>query len=387
MASSAMRLIVGSTGVAAVGASRASLVRVPVKRARRDVTSEDLLGASSLQALSSSIAEVVLTNQGNTMYYGDIEVGTPGETMSVVFDTGSADLWLPVNAPHVDARRQFDAAQSSTFQASGEAFSISYGSGSVSGGYCRDIVTIGDLSMPNFTFAAVNNTMALRGYRSWKFDGVLGLGFRAISVNKAIPTALDYLTASGQLAESIFGFYLGDDVPGELVIGGVAPEHIVGDLHFVNVTQTGYWSVALDEVRLGSMLRVSSAQHAIIDSGSSFLLGPQREVRAFAAMLGAIEVAGVFIMPCQMKNATPQLSFMLNGMEFALDAEDLFPLEYAGQCVLGMQHMQGRLNNTWILGNVFMRKFYVAFDFEQSRIGFATASRGRAPSPLPNNLI
>jgi len=43
--------------------------------------------------------DVVISNFQNAMYYGEIEVGTPGQKINVVYDTGSANLWVPNTRP------------------------------------------------------------------------------------------------------------------------------------------------------------------------------------------------------------------------------------------------------------------------------------------------
>merc|ERR1719343_1785799 len=102
-----------------------------------------------------------------------------------------------------------------------------------------------------------------------KFDGILGLGWGAISQG-GVPTFMQALVDSRQLAEPVFAFYLGNEQPGELVFGGVDEKHYTGEFSFVPLTSETYWEVAVDGATLGGS-SVAGKGNAIVDSGTSLL--------------------------------------------------------------------------------------------------------------------
>merc|ERR1719487_928039 len=111
----------------------------------------------------------------------------------VVFDTGSANLWIPNRKPWFTSHNIYKHDSSSTYHKNGTVFKIQYGSGPVSGVYSADDVNVGPFTVKDFTFAEVDNTAGLGlGYRIGKFDGILGLAWDSISVGRA-PTVMSAL--------------------------------------------------------------------------------------------------------------------------------------------------------------------------------------------------
>jgi len=47
------------------------------------------------KVVASSLQDEPLINAFNSYYIGDVSVGTPSQNFTVIFDTGSADLWIP----------------------------------------------------------------------------------------------------------------------------------------------------------------------------------------------------------------------------------------------------------------------------------------------------
>lgn len=370
--------------LAALPLVAAELVRFPLKK--HELTfqevAESIHLSSSRSSSSNGIGDVVISDYMNAQYYGEIQVGTPGQPEQVVFDTGSSNLWVPNRRPWFTSHNVYNHAKSSTFQKNGTVFKIMYGSGPVSGVYSGDDVSFGALRLKGFTFAEVDDTSGLGlGYRIGKFDGILGLGWDSISVG-GVPTVMSALVGSGQLTKPVFAFYLGNNQPGELVFGGVDPKHYTGDFSFVPLSSETYWQVSLEGVKLGGST-VSSTKSAIVDSGTSLLAGPTAEIKAIAAKLGATSILGKeYMVPCS--KDLPDLTFTLGGKDYTLTKQDYILQASGSQCILALMGMDvpAPRGPLWILGDVFMRKYYVQFDWGQKRIGLATAASSAVSSSV-----
>merc|ERR1711934_185262 len=264
--------------------------------------------------------------------------------------------------------------KSSTYTANGTKFDIEYGSGPVAGFYSRDTMQIGDISIPDYLFAEANDVSGLgAGYSIGKFDGICGMGWDSISVD-GVQTPVQALVASGEMPEPVFGFYIGDNKDGELTIGGVNSNYFTGDFTYIPLKDKSYWEIALGGVKLNGNSVDSETVNAIVDSGTSLLAGPTKVANAIAKTLGATSLLGKeFIVPCTTQFT---LAFTLGGQDFELNNEEA-TIADDPQCLLGLMPIDipAPRGPLWILGDVFMRKYYTKFDIGQESLGFALTKK------------
>ena len=87
---------------------------------------------------------------------------------------------------------------------------------------------------------------------------------------------------------------------------------------------------------------------------------------------------GQFFMDCNSIDSLPDIDFILNGQPFALAGKDyVLSITQQGQtqCISGFMGMDfpPTMDVEWILGDVFIGKFYTEFDMGSNRVGFAQA--------------
>ncbi|XP_069048009.1 cathepsin D-like [Lepisosteus oculatus] len=376
-----------------------AVVRVPLHRmrtVRRQLTDSGLTveqlrarygaatGVGGGVAMAAPPVERLM-NFMDAQYYGVIGIGSPPQNFSVVFDTGSSNLWVPsVKCSFLDLacwfHHRYDSRKSSSYVQNGTAFAIQYGRGSLSGFISQDTVTLAGLAIPVQQFAEAVKQPGL-AFALARFDGILGMAYPSISVD-GVPPVLDTAMANKLLPQNIFSFYLNRDqtgpVGGELVLGGVDPSFYQGELHYVNVTRKAYWQIAMDGVAVGSQLSLCKGGcQAIVDTGTSLLIGPSQEIRALHKAIGAIPLLmGVAMIDCKKIPSLPVVSFSLGGKQFNLTGKDYVLNEsQAGVsvCLSGFMGMDvpPPAGPLWILGDVFIGRYYSVFDREKDRVGFA----------------
>lgn len=337
-------------------------------------------------------------------FYGPVKIG--GNTFNVIFDTGSANVWVPssrCNVWNCWFHSRYDNTRSRTYEPDGRPYGVVYGSGMVGGFFSKDTITMGDVDVQGQLFAEVSRVSFAGGpltFASAKFDGILGLGFKAISEYN-ISTPFEAMIDQGLIDESVFAFYLPRDASeeGELTLGGADRAHYTGELHDVPLVSDAYWEVGIDAMYFKQYEIVLPAVEsiAIIDSGASLIVGPKFEVAALALIAGARRWGASYRIDCGKRPSLPDLVITLGGKNFTLG-----PSEYvvdtgksSTDCMFGfMKHDAlldggacGYTQNCWILGYVFMKKYYCAFDYGNKRMRMALAARRGTEVAKPNDKM
>lgn len=315
----------------------------------------------------------------NAQYFGEMSVGTPRQQFSVIFDTGSSNLWIPSKdcgncGGRILRKHKYDSSRSSSYVEDGAEFKIQYGSGPVSGNWSIDTANMGGLDIDSQRFAQVTDASGLgMAYKIGKFDGILGLAFDSISVDHTT-TPFKNLIDQGKVEKGQFAFYLGDQEEGELTLGGYDESKMEGEITWTKLSSATYWEVSMDGVDAGGD-SLDSNTHAIVDSGTSLLTGPKKIVGQMANSIGAKKnIAGEYTVDCDKASSLPDLTFTISGNKYSLSGKE-YIIQSGNTCLLAIMGMDipKPAGPLWILGDVFMRKYYTVFDYENQKVGFALA--------------
>ncbi|CAG2107805.1 unnamed protein product [Medioppia subpectinata] len=191
------------------------------------------------------------------------------------------------------------------------------------------------------------------------------------------------MIAQGVVSAPVFSFYLNRDIGGqtggELVFGGSDRDHYTGNFTYVPVTRRGYWQFTMDGLSVGTAAQsggqycVNSCQ-AIADTGTSLIVGPSDEIAAINQAIGAVDEGnGEYLVDCRTLDSLPDITLTIGGQAFPLSPSSYLLRQSAPdgrtQCLSAFT--AGGSDPLWILGDVFIGRYYTEFDFGNNRLGFA----------------
>uniref|UniRef100_A0A5F5PGP5 Pepsin A n=1 Tax=Equus caballus TaxID=9796 RepID=A0A5F5PGP5_HORSE len=321
-----------------------------------------------------------LENYMDEAYFGTISIGTPAQEFTVIFDTGSSNLWVPsiyCSSLACSDHNRFNPEDSSTYRATSESVSITYGTGSMTGVLGYDTVRVGGIEDTNQIFGLSETEPGSFLYYA-PFDGILGLAYPSISASGATPV-FDNIWDQGLVSQDLFSVYLSsDDESGSVVMfGGIDPSYYTGSLHWVPVSNEGYWQITMDSVTVnGESIACSGGCQAIVDTGTSLLAGPTSAIDNIQSYLGFSEdSSGEGVISCSSIYSLPDIVFTLNGVEFPL-RPSAYILEEDDSCISGFEGMDLDTSSgeLWILGDVFIRQYFTVFDRANNQIGLASVA-------------
>ncbi|KZL86344.1 eukaryotic aspartyl protease [Colletotrichum incanum] len=343
--------------------------------------------------------EVVLQNR--EFYYStDVIIGTPGQQVTVLLDTGSSELWVNPDcstAPSAAQAKQCSAAgqynpRNSRTPPTGPVGTrrLNYGDPSDPNtqtsaeiAYYSDSITMGSGVLSNQTFGVVTKSDGIA-------TGIMGLapdlkaGFEH---GKPYSLILNSLAEQGVIGSRIFSLDLrhASADSGALIYGGVDRGKFIGELQRVPIVNgaKGEPRLAVALTGIGMNIANSAKTYALapedknvmLDSGTTLTrLHPSIARPILADLKATTDSDGYWTAACSLRDSGSDsyVSFTFGRKTIRVPLSD-FILDLGprdGQCYIGLV----TTTDQQILGDSMMRAGYFVFDWDNQVIHMAQAS-------------
>ncbi|RCN32742.1 eukaryotic aspartyl protease [Ancylostoma caninum] len=273
-------------------------------------------------------------------YLGNVTVGTPPQTAPLVLDTGSSNLM------------------------------------------CRTLskYNFSGLTVAKQEFGVATHLAEVFGYQP--VDGILGLGWPALAVDKVVPPMQNLLP---QLDQPLFTVWMDRKLTvsnggnaGLITYGAIDTKNCQSQINYVPLSAETYWQFPIQGFSIGSYSE-NKKEQVISDTGTSWIGAPTTVVSAVVKQTGAKYdfTNELYTVPCSTQKTQPDLVFTINGVKYNVPSVE-YVLDLGlgnGKCALTFFGMNsGGFGPAWILGDTWIRTYCNIYDIGQKRIGFAKAN-------------
>ncbi|KAJ7601340.1 acid protease [Mycena rosella] len=321
----------------------------------------------SLNPVTVPLADFFLGT--DLQWFGNITVGTPPQTVSVVFDTGSSTLEFASTlcGASCDNQVKFDSSKSSTFVDGGTTSSITFST---------DI----KLTRKSLTLRSGTDTVGIGGltFGIDPFSGIQGMSARAQGLFAG-------LVAQG--LPSLFSLFLTPQAVGnaEMTVGGIDTTKFTGNLTFASLPAGATDGWFLDSPQLSvngkTTTVLQAAREIIFDSGTSNILFPTATANAMYALISPDIVPhaaepGAYGIACDKISTLPAV------IDIAFTAQDGSPFNLtipSSELNVGpfadnpaiCQTLINAFDGLSLVGGSLLKHYYSVWDVGGQRMGFA----------------
>ncbi|KAI0769732.1 aspartic peptidase domain-containing protein [Trametes elegans] len=315
----------------------------------------------------------------DVLYYGPMQFGSGQKVLGVDIDTGSADLWVPVDCFNCQSE-QYKGRASVTYQRTKTKCTMTYVAGEASGTLASDTVSVGPLQVTNQTFCAVHKES--EDWYAQPQSGLIGLAFGSIAFSGQ-RTFFENLLIEKKVAASVFSVHLErmKTYGSEVCFGCYDPARATGPLELHPIVSRTFWSLAMDGLSLDGRLLPTNLT-AAMDTGSSFIHLPEDVAEDLYARIPGSRQAedyptGYYRLPC---NTTSTLALVFNGKPYLMHQSD-FVMGNGEQgeedCLGSIIAMGGGWDTTLaIIGVAFLKSWYTLYDYA-GKIGLSPSINNR----------
>ncbi|KZT73386.1 acid protease [Daedalea quercina L-15889] len=349
---------------------------------------------ASLRKRAGTSANIALDDYYNgtdLQWYGNIQVGTPPQDVSVIFDTGSSSLEFTSTECGEPCANQpkFNTSASSTYVSSDTFTTIPFVTGigvdtlQYDDEYVlwlregRDTVSVGGISTPNVSlYTIINQTQAFDADPN---GGIQGMG---PALTGFWPGLMD------QGYDALFSLYLTPKSVGnaELTIGGIDSSKYTGNLIHapMSAESDGYWALDSPAIYVNGQTTSTLSQNRtiIFDSGTpNVYFGSNNTVEAIYSSISPdiqpyAPEPGTYGIACDKIDELPaqiDLTFTdTNGEPFNLTipSSDFNVGPFEAEPTL-CQTMINYLDGLDLVGGSVLKHYYSVWDIANQQMAFA----------------
>ncbi|XP_051963116.1 beta-secretase 2-like isoform X2 [Xyrauchen texanus] len=292
-------------------------------------------------------------------YYMQMAIGTPGQTLNILVDTGSSNFAVAA-AAHPYITHFYNIPLSSTYQSTRRAVAVKYMQGEWEGELGTDYITIpqGPSGSITINIAAI---LASKGFflPRINWQGILGLAYPLLArpdplvepfFNSVVrQTGIPDMFSLQMCGAGVSASTPTDPASGSLIMGGIEPTLYQGSVWYTPVLEEWFYQVEVLKLEVGDQnlnldCKEYNSDKAIVDSGTTLL---QLPANVFSAVVEAIMLTSLlYIQPVTDIDGT------LDCFRFGISPSA----------------------NGLVIGATVMEGFYVIFDRAQKRVGFAVST-------------